>query len=173
MFPYRLLAPEFLTADLPFRASFLTCRKRLRNLVLSFDRHEGRMNAISRWTTAIMYNDMSIFSRPSLRRGLFIFAAALFILAFLRTSYYSYGKPQAEAPMGMGSEAKEPAEKAFVVASMQRDDVAWIHEHLPDWELNRYVVDDQSAKLTVPKNKGREAMVYLTFVQKLPLFNLD
>lgn len=109
-----------------------------------------------------MHNDMSLLSRPYLRRAVVIILAVVFILGFLRTSFYSYGKPQAVAPVGMGGEAMKPVEKAFVVASMQKDDVAWIHEHLPEWELNRYVVDDPFAKLTVPKNKGREAMVYLT-----------
>jgi hypothetical protein len=109
-----------------------------------------------------MHNDMSLLSRPYLRRVVVIILVAVFILGFLRTSLYSYGLPQAEAPYGMGDEAKKPVERAFVVASMQRDDVAWIHEHLPEWELYRYVVDDPSSQLTVPKNKGREAMVYLT-----------
>lgn len=52
--------------------------------------------------------------------------------------------------------------KAFVVASFQKDDVNWVSEHFPDWEINRYVVDNTSAQFTVPKNKGRESMVYLT-----------
>lgn len=52
--------------------------------------------------------------------------------------------------------------KVLVVASMEKDDTTWIEEHLPDWQLVRYVVDNPSAQYTVPKNKGREAMVYLT-----------
>ena len=52
--------------------------------------------------------------------------------------------------------------KVFVVASMEKDDTAWISEHLPDWELIRYVVDNPEAEYTVPVNKGREAMTYLT-----------
>ncbi|KAH8679831.1 hypothetical protein BGZ60DRAFT_400758 [Tricladium varicosporioides] len=62
--------------------------------------------------------------------------------------------------------------KAFVVASFQKDDVNWVSEHFPDWEINRYVVDNPSAQFTVPKNKGRESMVYLTYIidnyDKLP-----
>jgi Protein of unknown function (DUF3431) len=55
-----------------------------------------------------------------------------------------------------------PASKAFIVASMKKDDTNWISEFLPDWKLIRYVVDDSKAQYTVPRNKGREAMVYLS-----------
>ena len=41
-----------------------------------------------------------------------------------------------------------------------------MHRYLPGWSRSVYVVDDPSAKLTVPKNKGREAMVYLTYVEQ-------
>jgi uncharacterized protein DUF3431 len=51
--------------------------------------------------------------------------------------------------------------KAFVVASREEDDTSWLYEHLSDWVTYRYIVDKPSAQFTVPKNKGREAMVYL------------
>ena len=51
--------------------------------------------------------------------------------------------------------------KAFVVASRSQDDTTWLEEHLSDWTVYRYVVDDSQAQYTVPQNKGREAMVYL------------
>ena len=53
----------------------------------------------------------------------------------------------------------------LVVASLKGDDTSWLHEHFPDWKANIYIVDDQKAEMTVPTNKGREAMVYLTWVQ--------
>lgn len=52
----------------------------------------------------------------------------------------------------------------IVVASLKREDTSWLHEYLPDWGRSIYVVDDPKARLRVPKNKGREAMVYLTCV---------
>lgn len=55
----------------------------------------------------------------------------------------------------------------FVVASLQGDDSSWLQEFIPSWKTNLYVVNDQSAPLTVPKNKGREAMVYLTYVSPI------
>lgn len=51
----------------------------------------------------------------------------------------------------------------MVVASMKHENVSWLDEYLPEWKKNIYVVDDNRAKLTVPMNKGREAMVFLTY----------
>ncbi|KAL2148179.1 hypothetical protein VTH82DRAFT_7466 [Thermothelomyces myriococcoides] len=62
---------------------------------------------------------------------------------------------------------KGPPEAEIVVASLQTEDTSWVHRHLPDWSRSIYVVDDPTAKLTVPENKGREAMVYLRLVQRL------
>lgn len=52
----------------------------------------------------------------------------------------------------------------MVVASMKHENVSWLDEYLPEWKKNIYVVDDNKAKLTVPMNKGREAMVFLTYI---------
>lgn len=51
----------------------------------------------------------------------------------------------------------------MVVASTTRENVTWLHDYLLQWTKNIYVVDDPKAALTVPKNKGREAMVFLTY----------
>ena len=50
----------------------------------------------------------------------------------------------------------------MVIASTRKDNVTWLNDYLLDWKKNIYVVDDSSAALTVPMNKGREAMVFLT-----------
>lgn len=50
----------------------------------------------------------------------------------------------------------------MVIASLKRENITWLHDYLPTWPKNVYVVDDPSAPLTVPQNKGREAMVFLT-----------
>ncbi|KAI1357845.1 hypothetical protein F5Y08DRAFT_333579 [Xylaria arbuscula] len=52
----------------------------------------------------------------------------------------------------------------LVVASVKAENTSWFHTYLPDWHKNIYVADDPSAPLTVPRNKGREAMVYLTYM---------
>ncbi|CEJ83148.1 hypothetical protein VHEMI03170 [[Torrubiella] hemipterigena] len=52
----------------------------------------------------------------------------------------------------------------MVVASTTKENVTWLHDHLLDWPKNIYVVDDATAELTVPRNKGREAMAFLTYI---------
>ncbi len=102
-----------------------------------------------------MSDDMAIFTlsrRRSLRRALLGFGMFVVIGLVLRASWSSGSTPIPQTP---GS-------KAFIVASMKNDDTDWIQENVPGWELIRYVVDDPKAQYTVPKNKGREAMVYLT-----------
>ncbi|KMP05232.1 hypothetical protein CIRG_04913 [Coccidioides immitis RMSCC 2394] len=54
--------------------------------------------------------------------------------------------------------------KHLVVASLKSDNTSWVGEHLPDWQAKVYVADDPKAQLTVPLNKGRESMVYLTYI---------
>ncbi|KAF4764258.1 hypothetical protein N7455_003677 [Penicillium solitum] len=57
-----------------------------------------------------------------------------------------------------------PRRKDMVVASMKSDDTSWLSEYFPDWTKSIYVVDDKDAPLTVTRNKGRESMVYLTYI---------
>ncbi|KAL2220441.1 hypothetical protein M432DRAFT_638584 [Thermoascus aurantiacus ATCC 26904] len=52
----------------------------------------------------------------------------------------------------------------LVVASTKSDNTSWLYEHFPDWHKSIYVVDDANAELTVEMNKGRESMVYLTYI---------
>jgi hypothetical protein len=60
-----------------------------------------------------------------------------------------------------GSKARRTA---VVVAAQASENATWLNEYFPEWEKNIYRVDNASAPLTVPKNKGRESMVYLTYV---------
>ncbi|GAQ08809.1 hypothetical protein ALT_6130 [Aspergillus lentulus] len=55
-------------------------------------------------------------------------------------------------------------ERDMVVASMKSDNTSWLFENFPDWHKSVYVVDDKNAELTVAQNKGRESMVYLTYI---------
>jgi len=70
-------------------------------------------------------------------------------------------------PMKANSEAK-PRRTAVVVASLASDNATWLDEYFPQWEKNIYRVDKPDAPLTVPKNKGRESMVYLTYAPTSP-----
>ncbi|KAF2454773.1 hypothetical protein BDY21DRAFT_290462 [Lineolata rhizophorae] len=58
----------------------------------------------------------------------------------------------------------EERRKTIVVASMKKEDTSWLSKRLLDWDKKIYIVDDPSAELTVPLNKGHEAMVYLTYI---------
>lgn len=53
-------------------------------------------------------------------------------------------------------------EAALVVASRKHENTRWLQGHFDAWLKFIYVTDDPRAELTVPVNKGREAMVYLT-----------
>lgn len=61
-----------------------------------------------------------------------------------------------------GSGLVEKRKTAVVVASQTSENATWLDEYFPQWEKNIYRVDDPSGELRVPKNKGRESMVYLT-----------
>lgn len=55
----------------------------------------------------------------------------------------------------------------LVVASLSRQNTSWYLKYFPDWKSNIYIVDEAAAPLTVPQNKGNEAMVYLTYASNL------
>lgn len=90
----------------------------------------------------------------------------LIILAATFLSLFNHGQershpftrtipPQFEVP---------PLEKVLVVASLKEENTRWIQQRLPKWPVANYIVDDPSAEFHVPLNKGREAMVYLTYL---------
>jgi hypothetical protein len=59
----------------------------------------------------------------------------------------------------------KPAAKELVFAAMEASNMSWVEEHLSDWRTNIYRADAKGQDaLTVPINKGNEAMVYLTYV---------
>jgi hypothetical protein len=62
--------------------------------------------------------------------------------------------------------------RMIVIASTRDEDTSWIQRELPGVETAIYVVDDPNAHYKVPKNKGHESMVYLTYMidhyDKLP-----
>lgn len=55
--------------------------------------------------------------------------------------------------------------KALVIASTANDDTSWLSQVPSDWTIYNYVTDaPTSPNLTVPVNRGNEAMVYLTYI---------
>lgn len=65
---------------------------------------------------------------------------------------------------GTAKAASEPYTKTLVMARTSSEDVAWVYNDLSGFNLSIYTVDNSSAPLTVPMNKGREAMAYLTYI---------
>lgn len=96
-----------------------------------------------------------------------IFALTLTILLVIVLRYcFSLDRwePRAFAPFE-GAESDDGSTRKdveLVVASMSYEDTSWLHRFLPDWKKNVYIVDDPLVNLTLPMNKGRESMVYLT-----------
>lgn len=59
------------------------------------------------------------------------------------------------------------AEKHLVIASFTAQNVSWLSGIPSEWTVKRYLMDDPSPEspgLAVPKNQGREAMAYLTYI---------
>ncbi|TVY90394.1 hypothetical protein LAWI1_G004974 [Lachnellula willkommii] len=57
--------------------------------------------------------------------------------------------------------------KTIVIPRTVEEDVSWLHQNFEEDELFRkavYVVDDPTAALYPPKNKGHEVMVYLSYI---------
>ncbi|KAJ5182437.1 Protein of unknown function DUF3431 [Penicillium capsulatum] len=59
-----------------------------------------------------------------------------------------------------------PVHRELVFAAMQRSNMSWVNENVPQWPANIYRADipPGQADLTVPMNRGNEAMVYLTYI---------
>ncbi|KAL1997840.1 hypothetical protein VTN02DRAFT_627 [Thermoascus thermophilus] len=82
-----------------------------------------------------------------------LFLLLLLHLRLLDREYHTATVPTEDAP-----------DVALVVASTKHENTSWLLEYFPRWQHRIYVVDDAQAALTVPRNKGREAMVYLTYI---------
>jgi Protein of unknown function (DUF3431) len=50
-------------------------------------------------------------------------------------------------------ESASPHSKTLVVGSLEKDGASWLYDHLPDWKVERFIVDNPSAQLKVPQNK--------------------
>lgn len=62
--------------------------------------------------------------------------------------------------------------RILVLPKTKHEDVEWIHKKLPGMRTAIYEVDNLFAEFRVPRNKGHEAMIYLTYIidhyDKLP-----
>lgn len=93
-------------------------------------------------------------ARSRQRFNLVVFVVIALCLWYLLSGSSSTFTPRGTRP--------GPNDVEMVVASMKKENVTWLNDYLHSWKKNIYVVDDPNAALTVPVNKGREAMVFLT-----------
>ncbi|KAI9804321.1 MAG: hypothetical protein M1833_007128 [Piccolia ochrophora] len=61
-------------------------------------------------------------------------------------------------------EPKKPYSHILVVARTKAEDVSWIEQEFPSIDTAIYTVDDETATLRPPQNKGHESMVYLSHI---------
>lgn len=79
----------------------------------------------------------------------------------LNNSCYPIPAPaQNDGPWNEDSEYS----RVLVVPCMKEDEVIWIKQELPEIAKAVYVVNDSTAFIHPPKNKGHEVMVYLTYI---------
>lgn len=67
----------------------------------------------------------------------------------------------------ISSAAYDAAEKHLIIASFTAQNVSWLSEIPSSWTIKRYFMDDPNPEqpgLSVPRNQGREAMAYLTYI---------
>lgn len=74
--------------------------------------------------------------------------------------------PQPEYLPGTPKPAGQNYSRTLVITSMAREDTKWLTQLStePNLSIAMYVVDNPNATFAVPKNKGHEVMVYLTYI---------
>lgn len=94
-------------------------------------------------------------------RAIYLVGAGLLITVFFLHTLYLKDGVDTITPENHGHHDSSH-EIELVVAGMKRHNTSWLDKFFPHWEKSIYIVDDQTAPLKVPMNKGRESMVYLT-----------
>ncbi|KAI1869030.1 uncharacterized protein JN550_006017 [Neoarthrinium moseri] len=81
-----------------------------------------------------------------------------------RSESFAAPPPSSEQDTSSNASSDASSDVEIVVASLRHEDTSWLPTYLPEWKANVYVVDDPEAPLTVSVNRGRESMVYLTYI---------
>lgn len=77
---------------------------------------------------------------------------------------YANWNPRPDFRAGSVLPAAHNYTSTLVIARTKEEEMDWLQREVPDQPTAIYVVDDPSAKLHPPKNKGHEVMVYLTYI---------
>jgi Protein of unknown function (DUF3431) len=117
---------------------------------------------------------MLLRSRSRLWLSAFILALFLLIVLFrsnpeaptVRTAAHLPVWPAPKYEVGIPKPAGQNYSRTVVIASLSQENTKWLSNLADDPDLSTavYVVDKPKAPFTVPKNKGHEAMVYLTYI---------
>jgi len=102
---------------------------------------------------------MRYASAISLKRRTFAVVSLLALIIALYVRYSTINAQRSRLRFWVS-----PPSRSLVVASLKRENTQWIQRHFPNLNAFVYVVDDPHAHLATPKNKGNEAMVYLTYI---------
>lgn len=99
---------------------------------------------------------------------LLVAPVTLYLWNFLgRTPTPRHNVNHPDEPIFVGGDAKPAGSnysRVLVMGRLKTEDIAWIEQDLPNLQTAIYVVDNDAAALRIPKNKGHEAMVYLTYI---------
>ncbi|MCJ1320027.1 hypothetical protein MMC15_005363 [Xylographa vitiligo] len=99
---------------------------------------------------------------PWLRYAVAALLATILLLFTIQNAGFIDAKPwQSVTPPPAGS---GPPTKVIVIGKLAAEDTGWVSSELPDWRNAVYTVDNTSAALRTPANKGRESMAYLTYI---------
>ena len=113
---------------------------------------------------------MIYFVDQKSRRSVLVAAtllAAVLLVYVSRTSSTNHPQPRwpsfSAITTSPATDKVEVERVALVVTSQTTDNTTWLEESFPMWEEAVYLTD-ATLNLSVPVNKGRESMVYLTYV---------
>lgn len=104
-------------------------------------------------------------------------ASALAIIVAINLLFYRVGPAlqytlwRRPHPALRNHNSRQPSKEAaslsvnLIVASVYRDDTSWLDNlNIPNLQVLRYVSDDTSAQNRPPAPKGREALMYMTYL---------
>ncbi|KAI9891688.1 MAG: hypothetical protein M1814_002438 [Vezdaea aestivalis] len=91
-----------------------------------------------------------------------LFAPAIIVLFIL--AVYNFNSHPAAVHAPKWDTAHVQRDQELVIAAVRAHNTTWVQRELPEWGYAIYVADNPKAEGGVPKHKGREAMVYLTYI---------
>jgi hypothetical protein len=126
-----------------------------------------------------LYRMTRFMTNPRHFASVLLFAlGALFLIWYFEMSYVSqqatpaladsmtYNSKSTTTEFRPGTPKAPPYEysRTLVIGKLSDEDISWIARELPGLNTSIYHVDAPPSELQIPKNKGHDAMVYLTYI---------